>query len=51
MSDRENAAPEGPARGPAFWATLVVVGLVLLVVLFTVVFPWVERSLSSPTIG
>ncbi len=51
MSEQEEVPPEGTARGPAFWATLVVVGLALLVVLFTVVFPWVERSLSSPTIG
>ena len=38
-------------RGPVKWATIVAVALVILVVLFTVVFPWIERNLSNPTIG
>lgn len=38
-------------RGPAWWATVVVIALVVLVVLFTVVFPWLERNLSNPTLG
>jgi hypothetical protein len=38
-------------RGPAWWATVVLVGAVVLVVLFTVVFPWLERNLSNPTLG
>lgn len=38
-------------RGPAWWTTVVVVGAVVLVVLFTVVFPWLERNLSNPTLG
>lgn len=38
-------------RGPAWWATVVIVGAVVLVVLFTVVFPWLERNLSNPTLG
>lgn len=39
------------SRGAAFWVTMVVVGLVVLYLLFTVVFPLVERNLSNPTIG
>lgn len=38
-------------RGPAWWTTVVVVGAIVLVVLFTVVFPWLERNLSNPTLG
>lgn len=38
-------------RGPVRWATLTVVAVAILFVLFTVVFPWVERNLSNPTIG
>ena len=38
-------------RGPVRWATIVAVGLVVLVVLFTVVFPWIERNVSTPTMG
>lgn len=30
---------------------LVVVAAAILVLLFTVVFPWVERNLSDPTLG
>ena len=33
------------------WLLLGVVALVILVVLFTLVFPWLERNLSNPTIG
>lgn len=29
----------------------VVVGAIILVVLFTTVFPWLERTLSTPTLG
>ena len=38
-------------RGAAKWATIVAVGLVILIVLFTVVFPWIERNVSNPTVG
>lgn len=38
-------------RGPVRWVTLAVVAMAILFVLFTVVFPWVERNLSNPTIG
>lgn len=38
-------------RGPVRWVTLTVVAMAVLVVLFTVVFPWVERTMSNPTIG
>lgn len=38
-------------RGPVKWATIAVVALAILVVLFTVVFPWIERSISTPTMG
>lgn len=30
---------------------LVIVAAAILVLLFTVVFPWVERNLSDPTLG
>ena len=30
---------------------LVVLAAAILVLLFTVVFPWVERNLSTPTLG
>lgn len=42
--------PDG-FRGPAKWATIAAVGLVILVVLFTWVFPWLERNLANPTLG
>jgi hypothetical protein len=29
----------------------VVVGAIILIVLFTTVFPWLERTLSTPTLG
>ncbi len=38
-------------RGPVRWITLSVVAVAVLLVLFTVVFPWVERQMSNPTIG
>lgn len=47
MNDR----PERRFRGPVRWVTLTVVAVAILFVLFTVVFPWVERNLSNPTIG
>lgn len=37
--------------GPVKWATIVAVALVILVVLFTVVFPWIEGNVSTPTMG
>ena len=33
------------------WVVIAVVAVVVLVVLFTVVFPWLERNLSNPTMG
>ena len=36
---------------PVRWAILAVVGLAVVVLLFTVVFPWLERNLSNPTLG
>lgn len=44
---------EPPSRfsGPVRWATILAVAFVVLVVLFTVVFPWLERNLSNPTMG
>lgn len=33
------------------WLVLGVVAMAVLVVLFTFVFPWIERNLSNPTIG
>lgn len=41
----------GGFRGPIKWATVTAVGLVILVVLFTWVFPWLERNLANPTMG
>lgn len=41
----------GGFRGPVKWATIVAVAVVILVLLFTVVFPWLERSISTPTMG
>lgn len=43
--------PERRFTGPVRWATIVALALVILVVLFTVVFPWLERNLSNPTLG
>ena len=43
--------PERPPRRWARWLLLGVVAVVVLVVLFTLVFPWIERNLSNPTIG
>ncbi len=43
--------PARPAPRWIRWLVLGVVGLVVLVVLFTLVFPWIERNLSNPTIG
>jgi hypothetical protein len=37
--------------GPVRWVTIAVVAAVVLVVLFTLVFPWLERNLSNPTLG
>lgn len=37
--------------GPVKWVTIVAVGLAILVVLFTVVFPWIESNVSTPTMG
>lgn len=44
------SAPEPRPRRLARWTAIVVVGLVVLVVLFTIVFPWLERNLSNPTL-
>jgi autotransporter translocation and assembly factor TamB len=33
------------------WLLIALVAAVILVVLFTTVFPWIERSLSTPTLG
>lgn len=46
-------SPEPPRgrRGPLRWVVIGVVALVVLVVLFTVVFPWLERAISDPTLG
>ena len=38
-------------RGPVKWVTVAAIALVVLVVLFTVVFPWIERNVSTPTMG
>lgn len=38
-------------RGPVRWVTVTVLAMAVLFVLFTVVFPWVERHMSNPTIG
>ena len=43
--------PARPTSRWIRWLVLGVVGLVVLVVLFTLVFPWIERNLSNPTIG
>lgn len=43
--------PERPPRRWTRWVVLGVVAVVVLVVLFTLVFPWIERNLSNPTIG
>jgi hypothetical protein len=45
---------DGPTRTPPRWLRWLVIALVaavILVVLFTTVFPWIERSLSTPTLG
>lgn len=47
MSDQ----PPRRFTGPVRWVTVTVVAMAVLVVLFTVVFPWVERQMSNPTIG
>lgn len=36
---------------PARAALVVVVGVVVVALLFTVVFPWVDRLLADPTMG
>lgn len=36
---------------PARLALIALVAAVLLVILFTWVFPWIERNLANPTIG
>ena len=49
---QQPAAP--PRSGGNRWLKLlgwVVVGAIILVVLFTTVFPWLERTLSTPTLG
>lgn len=33
------------------WIVMGAVAAVVLVVLFTVVFPWIEQNLSNPTLG
>lgn len=33
------------------WALIGVVAIAILVLLFTVVFPWIERNISNPTLG
>ena len=38
-------------RGPLRWVVIGVVALIVLVVLFTVVFPWLEQAISNPTLG
>lgn len=38
-------------RSPARIIGLVVLGILVIVVLFTVVFPWVERRTQNPTLG
>ena len=43
-------APRQPSRLTR-WIVIAVVAVVVLVVLFTVVFPWLERNLSNPTMG
>lgn len=40
----------GPGR-PGRVVALVVVAVVVLVALFLWVFPWVERTLTDPTVG
>lgn len=45
--------PVEPRRGNR-WIKLLawaLVAAVILVVLFTTVFPWIERTLSTPTLG
>lgn len=46
-------APDDPRRMPPAlrWALVVVMAVVILVVLFTVVFPWLEQTISNPTLG
>lgn len=43
--------PERRRRGPAHWVGIGALAIVILVVLFTVVFPWLESFLSNPTLG
>lgn len=45
--------PDTPRRlsAPVRWTLIVVVAVVVLVVLFTVVFPWLEQTISNPTLG
>ena len=38
-------------RSPLQIVGLVVLGIVVLVLLFTVVFPWVESNTQDPTLG
>lgn len=41
----------GRGGRPLRWAVIAVVAMGILVLLFTVVFPWIERNLSTPTLG
>ena len=43
--------PTPPRRSAVRWLVIAAVAVVVLVVLFTVVFPWLERNLSNPTLG
>lgn len=45
------SSPDRRFTGPVKWITLVVVAVVVLALLFTIVFPWIERNLSNPTLG
>lgn len=40
-----------PAGRAVRWVLVLAVASVILWVLFTTVFPWIERSLSTPTMG
>lgn len=42
---------QSTGRRAARFAGWAVLAVVILVLLFTTVFPWIERSLSSPTLG
>ena len=50
MSPDPGRDPDAPRlRGPVKWVVVAVVALAILVLLFTVVFPWIESTLSTPT--